>query len=157
VKTIKPEDIDRWDQCERAREEGWFPDNVIVSISKGWLGGEICHGWFAARARMLHHSVELEVKIAEARLGGARTLFSLAFCGDGFYWRQDLLEDFVSFYATGAYRGDDSFSQIEQNCMTVKNISLARMISRFAYFRRKKGEIRPSQQNWHVRPPREMS
>jgi len=37
----------------------------------------------------------------------------------------------------------------------VKTISLTRTISRFAYFQRKQGEIRPNQVNWQVRPPRD--
>ena len=153
VKTIKPEDTDRWDQFERARTEGWFPENVIVGISQQWLGGEIWHAWFAARGRMLEYSLELEQKIAEAGLQAHNAIFVLALCGDGFRWHQDQLEDFVAFYSTGAYRADDSFSQVECKYMTDKKISLNLTISRFAYFQRKQGEIRPNRVNWHVRPP----
>jgi hypothetical protein len=28
AKTIKPEDIDRWEQYEKAQKEKWFPENV---------------------------------------------------------------------------------------------------------------------------------
>lgn len=153
VKTIKPEDTDRWEQFERAKAEGWFPDNVIVGISQEGLGGEIWHAWFAARARMLEYSLELEQKIEEARLQADNAVFVLALCSDGFRWRQDQLEDFVAFYSAGVYRADDSFSQVEGKYMTDKNISLKRTISRFAYFQRKQGEIRPNRVNWHVRPP----
>jgi hypothetical protein len=153
VKTIKPEDTDRWHQFERARNEGWFPENVIVGISQQWLGGEIWHAWFAARGRMLEYSLELEQKIAEAGLEADKAIFVLALCGDGFRWHQDQLEDFVAFYSTGAYRADDSFSQVEHKYMTDKEISLKRTISRFAYFQRKQGEIRPNRINWHVRSP----
>jgi hypothetical protein len=155
VKTIKPEDTDRWDQFERARTERWFPENVIVGISPQWLGGEIWHAWFAARGRMLEYSLELEQKIAEAGLQADNAIFVLALCGDGFRWHQDQLEDFVAFYSTGAYREDDSFSQVERKYMTDKKISLNLTISRFAYFQRKQGEIRPNRVNWHVRPPRD--
>jgi hypothetical protein len=153
VKTIKPEDTDRWHQFERARNEGWFPENVIVGISQQWLGGEIWHAWFAARGRMLEYSLELEQKIAEAGLEADKAIFVLALCGDGFRWHQDQLEDFVAFYSTGAYLADDSFSQVEHKYMTDKEISLKRTISRFAYFQRKQGEIRPNRINWHVRSP----
>jgi hypothetical protein len=153
VKTIKPEDTDRWEQFERAKAEGWFPDNIIISISQEWLGGEIWHAWFAARARMLEYSLELEQKIAAAGLQVDSANFVLALCGDGFRWHQDQLEDFVAFYTTGAYRADDSFSIVERKHMTDKKISLKRTISRFAYFQRKQGEIRPNRVNWHVRPP----
>ena len=155
VKTIKPEDTDRWEQFERAKAEGWFPDNVIVGISQEGLGGEIWHAWFAARARMLEYSLELEQKIEEAQLQVDKAVFVPALCGDGFRWHQDQLEDFVAFYSTGVHREDDSFSQVERKYMTDKNISLKRTISHFAYFQRKQGEIRPNRVNWHVRPPRD--
>jgi hypothetical protein len=155
VKTIRPESTDRWDQFERARAEEWLPENVIVGISQEWLGGEIWHAWFAARSRMLEYSVELQQKTAEAGLPADKRIFVLALCGDGFRWRQDQLEDFVAFYSTGTYRGDDPFSQVERNYMANKKISLNRTISRFAYFQRKQGEIKPNRINWHVRPPRD--
>lgn len=155
VKTIKPEDTDRWEQFERARAEGWFPENVIVAISEQWGGGEIWHAWFAVRGRMLEYSLELEQKIREARLAGENVLTVLALCSDGFRWRQDQLEDFVAFYSTGAYRADDPFSEMEGKYMTTNRISLGRTISRFAYFERKQGEARPRRVNWYVRPPRD--
>jgi len=155
VKTIKPEDIDRWDQFEKARAEEWFPENIVVGISKEWLGGEIWHAWFAARARMLEYSLELEQKIVEAGLATDNVIRVLALCGDGFRWHQDQLEDFVSFYFSGVYRGDDTFSEVEQKYMTDKKIPLNRTISRFAYFQRKQGEIRPNRVKWNVRPPRD--
>ena len=155
VKTIKPEDTDRWEQFERARAEGWFPENVIVAISEEWGGGEIWHAWFAVRGRMLEYSLELEQKIKEARLAEENVGTVLALCSDGFRWRQDQLEDFVAFYATGAYRADDPFSEMERKHVANNNISIVRTISRFAYFERKQGEVRPRRVNWYVRPPRD--
>jgi len=155
VKTIKPEDTDRWEQFERANAEGWFPENVIVGLSQQWLGGEIWHAWFAARGRMLEYAVELEEKIAAAGLAADSVIRVLALCGDGFRWHQDQLEDFVAFYSTGIYRGDDSFAQVERKYMEDKKISLQRNISRFAYFQRRQGEVHPSRTNWNVRPPRD--
>jgi hypothetical protein len=155
VKTIKPEDTDRWEQFERANTEGWFPENVIVGLSQQWLGGEIWHAWFAARGRMLEYALELEEKIAAAGLAADNVIRVLALCGDGFRWQQDQLEDFVAFYSTGIYRGDDSFAQVERKYMEDKKLSLLRNISRFAYFQRKQGEIRPNRVNWNVRPPRD--
>lgn len=154
VKTIKPEDTDRWEQFERARAEGWFPENVIVAISEQWGGGEIWHSWFAVRGRMLEYSLELEQKTRQARLAEENVATVLALCSDGFRWRHDQLEDFVAFYPTGAYRADDPFSEMERRYMSTSGISLARTISRFAYFERKQGEVRPRRVNWYVRPPR---
>lgn len=155
VKTIKPEDTDRWEQFEKARTEGWFPDNIVVGISQEWLGGEIWHAWFAARARMLEYSLEMERKIADAGLATDNVITVLALCGDGFRWRQDQFEDFVAFYSTGVYRGDDTFSQVERTYITDRKIALTRNISRFAYFQRKQREIHPNRVNWNVRPPRD--
>lgn len=155
VKTIKPRDTDRWEQFEKAKAEGWVPDNIIVGIAQEWLGGEIWHAWFAARARMLEYSLELEQKIADAGLAADNVITVLALCGDGFRWYQDQLEDFVAFYTTRVYRGDDTFSQVERRYMTEKKITLQRNISRFAYFQRKQGELHPNRVNWNVRPPRD--
>ena len=144
VKTIKPQPTDRWDQFEKAMAEGWFPENVSVGLSEEWLGGEIWHGWFAARGRMLEYSLELEQKIAEAGLVAENTLFVLALCGDGFHWQQDQLEDFVSFYYSGIHRADDSFSLVEKTYIVDKKIALSRTISRFAYMKRSQGQMRRS-------------
>jgi hypothetical protein len=88
-------------------------------------------------------------------LGEENLIRVLALCSDGFRWHRDQLEDFVSFYSGGVYRGDDTFSQAEQKYMTDKKISLKRTISRFAYLQRKQGEMGPNRMNWHVRPPRD--
>jgi hypothetical protein len=153
VKTIKPQAADRWDQFEKATEKGWIADNVYVVIAEEWLGGEIWHAWFAARARMLEYTLELERKIAEGNLAGENTLFVLALCGDGFRWQQDGLEDFVSFYYRGVHRADDAFSKCELRYMADKKVTLNQTISRFAYFQRKQGELRPNRINWNVRAP----
>ena len=79
VKTIKPEDGDRWEQFEKAVKADWIPENVNVVLSREWMGGEIWHGMFAARSRMLEYTLELESKIRESRLKGqANTYFALA-------------------------------------------------------------------------------
>jgi hypothetical protein len=105
------------------------------------------------RGRMLEYSLELEQKIGEARLAEENVTTILALCSDGFRWRQDQLEDFVAFYSTGVYRADDPFSEMERKYMSANGISLARTISRFGYFERKQGEVRPRRMNWYVRPP----
>jgi len=94
-------------------------------------------------------------KIAEGNLAGENTQFALALCGDGFRWQQDGLEDFVTFYYSGVHRADDAFSKCELKHISDKKITLNRTISRFAYFQRKQGEIRPNRINWNVRPPRD--
>jgi hypothetical protein len=155
VKTIKPQAADRWDQFEKATKEGWIADNVHVVIAEEWLGGEIWHAWFAARARMLEYTRELERKTAEANLSGENKLFVLALCSDGFRWQQDGLEDFVSFYYSGVHRGDDAFSKAELRYISDKKVTLNRTISQFAYMKRAQSQIRPARLNWNVRPPKD--
>lgn len=155
VKTIKPQATDRWDQFEKAVKEGWIADNVHVVIAEEWLGGEIWHAWFAARARMLEYALELEQKIADGNLAEDNKLFVLALCGDGFRWQQDGLEDFVSLYYSGVHRADDAFSKAELRYISDKKITLNRTISQFAYMKRKQSQIRPARLNWNVRPPRD--
>jgi hypothetical protein len=136
VKTIKPKPKDRWDQFEKACKNGWFPENVHVTFGKEWLGGEIWHGMFAARARMLEYALGLEAKIRDCNLAADNTFFILCLCGEGFHWHQDGLEDFVAFYRTGSHRGDDPFSKAEAKYIADNGITLDRTITRFACMNR---------------------
>jgi hypothetical protein len=156
VKTIKPEPKDRWQQFEQALREGWLPENVTLAISKEWMGGEIWHGMFAARARMLEYTRELERKIRECGLTGyENTLFILAFCGAGFEWHEDQLEDFVQFYRSGRHRSEDPFAKVEAHFMQQENIVLERSVMRFACMKRRQGELYPARLNWNVQPPKD--
>jgi len=128
---------------------------VHVAISEEWLGGEIWHAWFAARARMLEYTLELEQKIADSALAREKTLIVLALCGDGFQWHGDGLEDFISFYYNRVHRADDAFSKVELRYMLDRKITLNRTISQFAYMKRPQSQLRPSRLNWTVRPPRD--
>ena len=153
VKTIQPEPKDRWDQFEKALKQGWFPENVNVILSKGGLGGELWHNMFAARCRMLEYTLELEAKIRAGKLADDKTIFILALCGEGFHWCRDQLEDFVTFYRSGAHRSDDPLSKAELKDIADKKITLDRTISRFACMSRCQFGIRQRRLNWHVRPP----
>lgn len=157
VKTIKPVPKDRWEQFERAIHEGWFPENVKLMFSKGWLGGELWHNTFAARSRMLEYALELEDKITRCKLQADKTYFVLMLCGEGFYWHEDELEDFVSFYFTGTHRSDDPFAKTEIKYIAEKKLTLAKMISRFACMRRFQGDVHKKRLNWNVQPPRDTS
>jgi hypothetical protein len=156
VKTIKPDAKDRWEQFERALKEGWFPENVVLAVSKEWMGGEIWHQMFAARARMLEYTLELEGKIKDCGLKDQQnTLFILALCGAGFHWHEDQLEDFVQFYRTGRHRSDDTFSKVESKYIGDNTLTLERTVSRFACMRRRQGEVFHTRLNWNVKPPRD--
>jgi hypothetical protein len=157
VKTIKPMSKDRWEQYEKALEEGWLPNNVKLLLSREWLGGELWHNTFAARSRFLDYALELEQKIADCKLQAEKTFFVLFFCGEGFYWYEDELQDFVSFYFSGTHRSDDPFSKAETRYMEEKRLSIGRTISRFACMRRPQGEIHRKRLNWNVQPPQDPS
>jgi len=154
VKTIKPLAKNRLEQFERARTEGWLPSNLSLELSKEWSGGEHWHNMFAARARMLEYSLELERKIAEGNLDGENSLFVLTLCGNGFSWHEDEFEDFVSYYYSSAHRGDDPFGNIEARYVQENGIVLTRKISKFAYMQRPQGDIFWKCLNWNVQPPR---
>lgn len=155
VKTIKPLSKDRWDQFEKARQEGWLSENVQLLLSEAWLGGELWHSMFAARSRMLEYSIELERKITKGNLARDNISSILAFCGDGFKWHESELEDFVHFYFSGSHRSDDPFADVEQHFIAEQKIALDRNIMHFACMCRLQGEIRPKRLNWAVRPPAE--
>jgi len=111
---------------------------------------------FTARGRMLEYALELEAKIAQAKLGGDNSRLVMAFCGAGFHWRRDELEDFVSFYFSGRHRADDPFSQAELKYMAEKKLGFARTINSFACMSRPQGTIRQRPIHWNVQPPRDM-
>ena len=154
VKTIKPKPKDRWDQFEKAFNERWFPENVCVGLSKDWLGGELWHNMFAVRARMLEYTLELEAKIRDCKPVDDNTFFILALCGNGFRWRQENLEDFVSFYLSGSHRADDPFSKAEDKYIADNKITLDRTITRFACMSRPQFVMRHRRLNWNVQPPK---
>lgn len=124
-------------------------------LNKEWLGGEIWHQMFAARARMLEYSLELEQKIRDVCLKKqAGASFTLAFCGAGVDLREDQLEDFVQFYETGRHRADDPLAKLEAKYIEDHKLSVERTISRFAYMKRRQGELVQSELNWKVRAPK---
>jgi hypothetical protein len=154
VKTIKPAARDRWEQYEKARQEQWLPENVHVLLSKDWLGGEMWHSRFTTRGRLLEYTLELEAKIAEAKLSAENTRFVMVFGGEGFNWHRDELEDFVSFYFKGRHRPDDPFSQAELKYMADKHVGFNRTITSFASMNRPQGTLRHRPIHWDVQPPR---
>ncbi len=157
VKTIKPEDKDRWEHFEKAVKEDWFPENVNVVLSKDWMGGEIYHWMFAARSRMLEYTLEMESKIIrESGLKEqANTSFVLALCGAGVHWQESWLEDFIHFYRTGRHRPDDPFAKMEAHFIEQEKITLDRTVTRFACMKRRQMEIFSNSLNCNVYGPKD--
>ena len=140
VKTIKPDAVDRWDQFLKIKEKSLLPENVSVILQKEWLGGEIWHNMFTARSRMLEYTLEFESKIASAKLTDKNIVNILVFCGAGFHWHEDELEDFVEFYKTGRHRADDAFSKMEEHYLKKNTLPLQRLIHQFACLKRYQSE-----------------
>lgn len=155
VKTIKPAAKDRWKQYQTAQQQQWLPENVNVTLCEDWLGGELWHSMFAARGRMLEYALELETKIARAKLSAENTRFVMAFCGEGFHWHRDKLEDFVSFYFQGRHRADDPFSQAELKYTADKQLRLKRSITSFACMSRPQGTLRHTSIHWNIQSLRD--
>lgn len=135
VKTIHPEERDRWDQFEEMKVKGRFTPGTELDLDPEWMGGEIAHDFFAAREKFLEYSREFEAKIRHVEnLKGCR--FGMVFCGDGFQWPRDHLEDFADFYFTGRHRTDDPFGAMEAHYMAEKDIAFDHTINGFCYLQR---------------------
>jgi hypothetical protein len=155
VMTIHPELKDRWDQYQRVVEAGHITDNVTIHFDRQWMGGELWHQKFSARAKMLEYSLELEGRIQRGGVDAPKHGFVLALFSDGFAWHEDELEDFVAFYRTGRHRLDDGLAKMERHAFEEAGRTLTRRISAFAYFCRPVFELLPTGKNWNVRPPKE--
>lgn len=152
VKTIRPERKDNWTKFEEVQKKGRLTPNVEIVLSRAALGGELWHGMYAARGRMLEYSLEFEAKLRAANVGAGAPA-TMMFAGEGFAWERDQLEDFVGFYRTGHHRADDPFAVMEQRYIEERRITLDRSIGAFGSMRRGQFELQPSRLSWDVRPP----
>lgn len=153
VKTIKPQPRDRWDQYQRAIKDGWLPKNVQFILEQEWQGGELWHAAFASRARFLEYAIEFEEKLAMASYGDIARRRILMLCGEGFYWHQDELEDFVAYYRSGVHRNDDPFSLAEVRHIQTNDLKLEGSITSFGCLDRRQGDVWARRINWNVQPP----
>lgn len=149
VKTVQPLVQDDWEKFEKHKK--LFPSNVEVILDKDALGGEIWHNKYNSRQAMLNYALEFENKIPTYKANN-RTYFVMIYCGDGFDWRPDHLEDFVDFYFTGKHNPDDPFSEME-NKFIADNPTFLKNINRFAYFERPKNSIKGTKFICPVRGP----
>lgn len=156
VKTICPLPQDDWSKYERAVRDGLFPDDAFVHFEKDWLGGELWHNRFAARSKMLGYAIQLEDTLQQCAYSVVNSNVVLAFCGNGFKWHVDELEDFVAFYYSGHHRQDDPFRKMELFDLEQNSVTMTRRIDRFAYFGRRDTNILPERINWDVRPPKDF-
>lgn len=148
VKTIRPTLLDRWSQYEQLSK--YISQSVNLLLNRHWLGGEIWHGLYSSRSKMLDYSRELEEKVFCGSLSRDDNRIIMVFCGDNYHWHEDNLEDFVGFYFSGNHRPDDPFSQMEGHAIKSENYSLYRNITNFCFLRRRQMEISIEGINWDV-------
>ncbi len=131
VKTVHPKEGDGWALYEKATAMGWLSG---LHLDPSFMGPEIAHEKFAARARFLEYTVAFEVKISEmANRDGA--YFRMVFCGDGFQWHRDELEDFADTYYTGKSIWDH-LAAMQAHYLTENGWTLERSIHGFCFMRR---------------------
>ncbi len=154
VKTIHPASQDDWEKYKNIIEKGRIPDNVQVVYEEEWLGGELWHYAYTSRSKMLEYSLSVEEKIQSCQINRDKEMCMVVFCGDGFRWDLDALEDFVSFYRTGKHWPGDPFQDMEKHYIEQNGIALLRNIDHFAFFRRREIELHPDKIVWSVQPAR---
>lgn len=133
VKTVLPntEDNDTGWQKYLDRQKK-LKRNVNYNVAKEWQGARIFGDYFAARSSFLKYTIETEEKLARAQNANPGRGV-LVFCGDGFHWHADELQDFLDFYRTGEHRYDDALADMEAHYLETRKISLRRNIADFAY------------------------
>lgn len=152
VKTIHPDRKNNWDDYEKHKKNSLFTDNVQLQIEKDDFGGEIYHKYYASRQKFLQYTLELEKKIAHFEKTGMDE-FVMVFCGNGWDWELDDLEDFVDFYINGYHRCDDPFAKMEKHYIRSNGISLIRNINQFCYLERHIDKIEATKWVKNVRGP----
>ena len=105
-------------------------------LDEEWEGGLLAHQQFAVREKFRDHTLEIEEKIRNvSNRQDGHTYFRMVFCGDGFRWRRDHLEDFADTYFTGGSAWDH-FATMEAHYLREKGLTLERTIHGFCYFER---------------------
>jgi hypothetical protein len=154
VKTIHPQMLNRWDAYVATVSRDLLPDNVNAHFEEEWLGGELWHLTTAARSKMLDYTLDFEGKLASCS-PDEESISVLVFCGDGFRWHRDELEDFVQFYRSGYHRQDDPFSKMELHAIELKGITLQRTVDHFGFVARRDEAALPHRFLWSVQSPPE--
>jgi hypothetical protein len=153
VKTVHPEAKDVWKRFKNITDRGLLSDNTELVLHEDWMGGEIAHSFLAAREKFLGYTIELEAKI-DAMQDRDGLLFAMVFCGYGYDWHLDQLEDFADFYMSGRHRPDDPFAKMEAHSIVEKGITLSRTINSFCYLERKISKTTPCKFGCNVRGPK---
>jgi hypothetical protein len=131
VKTVDPEWRDD-QKAEERRERALkhVPPNVSLVVDAASY-----HHMSATRARFLEYTLQFEEKI-RLLSDAERGVYQLIFCGNGFSWRRDALEDFADFYLSGHHRSDDGLRDMESHVLKERGVAIDRSISGFCLLMR---------------------
>ena len=154
VKSVCPAAVDSdqtWQKYLTLRKH--HPQNANMIVRKDWMGGMIYANTFASRSKFLQYSIAFEERLEEAQ-GVKIGPGILVFCGTGFQWHVDELEDFADFYRLGKHRVDDPFALMEQYEIEKEGIDLRRNISEFSFVQRCRSEAAISAFHFPVRGPK---
>jgi hypothetical protein len=152
VKTIHPEAKSAWERFKKITDLGLLSDNTNLVLDENWMGGEIAHSFLASREKFLDYTIELEAKIDAIQDKGELS-FAMVFCGNGYDWLLDQLEDFADFYLSGQHRPDDPFARMEAYSIAEKEIAVKQTIDSFCYLERKIIRTTPCKFSCNVRGP----
>jgi hypothetical protein len=146
IKTVHPNNADSDDNWEKTKaRQRLHPKNVYYDVRRAWMGATIYGNAFSARSSFMSYTLEYEAKLADAikvKPGSG----VLIFCGVGFHWELDKLEDFSYFYHTGVHRIDDPFAKMESFEMTQRRTQLMRNLAGFGFMQRPHDRI--AEQRW---------
>jgi hypothetical protein len=144
VKTVMPREPANaqraWEKYGDVRE--LFPDNASILLAQNLMGGEFWYYFSSARAKFLDYALSLERKIAALPKSEKPTI-RMVYCGDGFRWRIDQLEDFADFYRNGVFRADDALAPLQAHYLIRKGIVIQRTIDGFCCLQRPLIETQP--------------
>lgn len=153
VKTVRPEAHDNavtWNRYQELRR--FHPENVHYIVQEDGMGGMIYGNSFASRSKFLQYTLDFEERLEEAqsvREGPG----VLVFCGTGFHWSVDELEDFADFYRNRRHRRDDVFAPMEMHEIVSKGINIRHNISDFSAVQRNSGFAEIQRAVFPVRGP----
>lgn len=154
VKTIHPTAVDSqatWSRFLELRRH--HPANVRIMLEQDGMGGQIYANLVASRSKFLNYAIDFESRLQEAKgiVGG---LGALVFCGTGFPWQLDALEDFADFYRLGNHRQDDVFAIMETHSMAQQGQVLLGNIDHISYLKRAVERPLLTEFKFSVRGPR---
>ena len=153
VKTVAPEWVrtDReWARFEAIRTQ--LPENMHLAVMKEYGAGGIGAQLLKTRWSLYQRAAEIEAK-ADELSDHEQAPVTLLFCGNGFAWDVDTLEDFADFYRSGHFHRDDWAANMLTRYMVEGKIEFKRTLAGFHCLEMKPFEVEPDEYIMYVRGP----